>query len=73
MERVFEHDGDLCRIEARLDAGIWHVRAMRGEAILCQAGRVPMTYRRDAEALGGLDPLEVMLDAYEARIRSGDL
>jgi len=73
MERVFEHQGEVCRIEARLDDEVWHVRAMRGEKILCQAGRVPKTYQIDAEALGGLDPLEVMVDAYEERIRAGDL
>ncbi|MGX9857057.1 hypothetical protein ACR03S_16725 (plasmid) [Limimaricola variabilis] len=73
MERVFEHNGDICRIDARLDDEVWHVRAMRGKKILCQAGRVPKTYRLDAEALGGLDPLEAMVDTYEARIRSGDL
>ena len=73
MERVFEHEGDVCRIEARLDEEVWHVRAIRGEKVLCQAGRVPKTYRLDAEALGGFDPLEAMINAYEARIRSGDL
>lgn len=31
MERVFQHDGETCRIEARLENDIWHVRAMRGE------------------------------------------
>ena len=73
MERVFEHEGEVCRIEAQLNDEVWHVRAMRGEKILCQAGRVPKAYRLDAETLGGLDPLEAMIDAYEARIRSGAL
>lgn len=73
MERVFEHKGEICRIEAELADGVWHVRAMRGEKILCQAGRVPKTYQIDAATLGGHDPLEAMLDAYEMRIRSGDL
>lgn len=73
MERVFEHDGEICRIEARLEDDVWHVRAMRGERIVCHAGRVPGAYRLDAEALGGIDPLEVMIEAYEARIRAGEL
>ena len=73
MERVFEHDGDICRIDARRDDKVWHVRAMRSKNILCQAGRMPKTYRFDAQALGVPDPLEAMIDTYEARIRSGDL
>ncbi|SDF19161.1 hypothetical protein [Limimaricola pyoseonensis] len=73
MERAFEHDGQACRIEARLEDEIWHVRAMRGDKVVCTAGRVPRTHRLDAEALGGDDPLRAMLDAYEQRIRSGQL
>lgn len=73
MERAFDHDGDVCTIEARLEGEVWHVQVMRGARILCQAGRVPQTYRMDAEALGGTDPLVALLDAYEERIRSGDL
>ncbi|PHP27672.1 hypothetical protein [Limimaricola cinnabarinus] len=73
MERAFEHDGEACRIEARLEDDVWHVRAMRGDKVVCTAGRVPGAYRRDAESLGGADPLTAMLDAYERRIRAGEL
>lgn len=73
MERAFEHDGEACRIEARLEGDVWHVRAMRGDRVVCTAGRVPKSYRLDAQTLGGADPLPAMLDAYEHRIRTGEL
>ncbi|WP_370160396.1 hypothetical protein [Limimaricola soesokkakensis] len=73
MERVFQHDGDTCRIEARLENDIWHVRAMRGEKQVGTAGRLPAAYRIDAEALGEGDPLHLLVALFERRMRSGEI
>ncbi len=73
MERIFQHDGETCRIEAQLDDGIWHVRAMRADKQIGTAGRLPSTYRVDAEALGDEDPLHLLVDRYEQRIRQGEI
>lgn len=73
MERAFEHRGDVCTIEARLEAGVWHVEARRGIKLLCEAGQLRDAERFEAEACGLADPLRALLDAYENRIRTGDL